>query len=123
MTISVLLAVAYMRLYARAVEREKKALAEVERLQLPNATGRRTPLMQEESIYHILLAGMGADSSVRALEETLPHNNVGNRAVADLRSKPGLATNVKGIHQTLFRAQAERKRSRSRWAPTGSTRR
>lgn len=117
MTAAVLYAVAYMRLHARAVSREKKALAEVERLQLLNAMARRTLLMQEESIYHILLAWTGADSSARALDETMPHNNLVKGAVGDLRSKRGVVTNVRGIHELLIKAQGDRKKVEEQIGP------
>ncbi len=73
--------------------------------------------MQEESIYHILLAWTGADSSVRALDETMPHNNVVKGAVAELRSKRGVVRNVRGIHELLCKAQGERKKVEEQIGP------
>lgn len=108
MIAAVLHTLAYIRLHTKARAREQEALAEVEHLRIANLTGQRRLKMLEESLYHVLLAWMGNESSPDALSHTLPHNGLVRQVVDSLANHEQLPWDGDRVNAALERVQAER---------------
>lgn len=102
---ALVVALVCLRLRKRAQAELVEALQEVEQLKRVNQLGRRSHLMLEESLGHVLLAWTGSTLSVDALDRTMPHNRVVKTAVQALQSKGTLARHsLDGVHSMIQRA-------------------
>lgn len=103
--VALAIALVCLRLHKRARSQLLEAQQDVQRLERLNLTESRSHLMLEESIGHILLAWSGSSASVRALDRTMPRNNVVKSAVRELQSRGSLSsTGLKGAHSLIERA-------------------
>lgn len=104
---ALIVALVCLGLRKRAQAELVEALREVEQLKRMNQLGRRSHLMLEESLGHVLLAWTGSTLSVTALERTMPRNNIVKAAVQALQSRGTLARHsLDGVHGMIHRANA-----------------